>query len=103
MKYAFIEDQRGRHAVATMCRVLEVSSSGYYAWRKRRTGGKRERSDRLVLQAIGQAYQASQGRYGSRRIRAGLARKGRFAAAGGWRTFAWRTDLRQHVNSFNNS
>ena len=26
MKYAFIEAQRGQHAVATLCRVLEVSS-----------------------------------------------------------------------------
>ena len=76
MKYAFIEAQHGQHAVATLCRVLEVSSSGYYAWRKRRTGGKRERSDRLLLQAVGQAYQAGRGRYGSRRIRAELQAQG---------------------------
>ena len=69
MKYAFIEAHRGQHAVATMCRVLGVSSSGYYAWRsRRRFGGKRARADQILLKAIGEVYQVHRGRYGSRRI-----------------------------------
>jgi putative transposase len=31
----FIRSQKANHAVATMCRVLDVSRSGFYAWCKR--------------------------------------------------------------------
>jgi hypothetical protein len=30
MKYAFLEEQRTHHSVRRMCRLLEVSPSGYY-------------------------------------------------------------------------
>ena len=77
MKYAFIEAHRGQHAVATMCRVLGVSSSGYYAWRhRRRFGGKRARADQILLKAIGEVYQVHRGRYGSRRIWTELRTRG---------------------------
>jgi len=72
MKYVFIEAHRGQHRVASLCRALEVSSSGYYAWRKRGGGGKRKQADRHLLQAIAQVHQSSRGRYGSRRIHAEL-------------------------------
>ena len=32
MKYAFIEAHRHAHRIATMCRVLGVARSGFYAW-----------------------------------------------------------------------
>ncbi len=71
MKYAFIEAHRGQHRIATMCRVLDVSSSGYYAWR-RRGPGRRELADRKLLRAIQDVHHKSRGRYGARRIRAEL-------------------------------
>ena len=35
MKYAFIGEHVAEFAVAVLCHALEVSVSGYYAWRQR--------------------------------------------------------------------
>jgi hypothetical protein len=35
MRFRFIEDRRAEYPVTIMCRVLEVSPAGYYAWRSR--------------------------------------------------------------------
>lgn len=50
-----------------MCRVLDVSSSGYYAWRKRPSSAQ-EMANHTLLQEIQAAHQASKGVYGSPRI-----------------------------------
>ena len=60
------------HKVATMCRVLEVSTSGYYAWRKR-PASKRAQADAVLLRQIRTAHAASDGTYGVPRIHAELA------------------------------
>lgn len=54
MRYAWIEDHRGSFPVSVMCRVLEVSRSGYYAWRERPASERRQRREELVaeMQAI---------------------------------------------------
>lgn len=38
MKYVFIENHRAEFSVKSMCRVLRVARSGWYAWRLRRQG-----------------------------------------------------------------
>jgi len=63
------------HKIATMCRVLEVSTSGYYAWRKR-TASKRAREDAVLLRQIRTAHAASDGTYGAPRIHAELVAAG---------------------------
>lgn len=40
MKYAWIDAQRGDYGLNEMCRLLDVSESGYRAWQR---GGKAER------------------------------------------------------------
>jgi putative transposase len=63
------------HAVATMCRVLDVSSSGYYAWRSRPLS-LRAREDAALTERMRQIHEHSRGTYGVPRIHAELASGG---------------------------
>ena len=63
---------RAVHAVATMCRVLGVSPSGYYAWRKRPLA-TRTRADVELTAHIDAIHRASRGTYGAPRVHAELA------------------------------
>ena len=58
-----------------MCRVLDVSSSGYYAWRKR-PASARARADGQLLRQIRTIHEASRGTYGVPRIHAELQANG---------------------------
>lgn len=75
MRYAFIEGHRSEHGVEKMCRVFEVTRSGYYAWRKRPLGNRRQEDERL-LKAIKRIYQQHKGRYGSPRVAKQLQAEG---------------------------
>jgi putative transposase len=50
-----------------MCRVLDVSASGYYAWQKR-PASRRAQEDETLLRAIRTAHAASRGTYGVPRL-----------------------------------
>jgi transposase InsO family protein len=58
-----------------MCRLLGVSSSGYYAWVKQRPS-RRAATDAALIAEIHSAHAASRGTYGAPRIHAELAAKG---------------------------
>ena len=57
----------GRYPVATACRVLGVSPSGYYAWLTR-PPSDRELADEWILSRIKAAHAASDETYGAPRI-----------------------------------
>ena len=59
------------YPVRTMCRVLGVSSSGYYAWRARPQSA-RARANELLLDRIREIHAISYETYGSPRIHAEL-------------------------------
>jgi len=63
------------HRVATMCRVLGVSPSGHYAWRKRPLSA-RARADIELSAEIQAIHRESRGTYGAPRIHAELAARG---------------------------
>lgn len=63
------------YPVRSMSRVLEVSPSGFYAWRKR-PPSKREQADAMLTQEIKKIHQRSKGTYGAPRIHAELAEQG---------------------------
>lgn len=58
-----------------MCRVLGVSRSGYYAWRKR-LPSKRDQKDAMLTKRIRQIHENSRGTYGSPRVHAALQAEG---------------------------
>jgi transposase InsO family protein len=75
VKYQFIADHREEFEITVMCRVLAVSRSGYYAWRKRPTSA-RKMADQELSQQIKQIHQQSRQTYGSPRIQVELAENG---------------------------
>jgi len=58
-----------------MCEMLEVSRSGYYAWRSRPMCARRQRRAELV-EKIKQVHQHSRGTYGSPRVSVDLSESG---------------------------
>jgi len=75
MSYQFIAEHRHEYAITTMCRVLEVSLSGYYAWCKR-LPSRHSREDARLAEQVKTAFQANRGVYGSPRVHAELQAQG---------------------------
>jgi putative transposase len=73
--FRFIEAEKANHAVSTMCRVLEVSRSGYYAWSSR-PPSERTVQNAALVDEIRRVHAESDGTYGSRRVHAQLRRDG---------------------------
>ena len=70
-----MSEHRAVHAVATMCRVLEISASGYYAWQSR-SASKRSIDDALLQAEIEAIHRRSRATYGVPRIHAELRADG---------------------------
>jgi len=75
VKFAFIAAQEVAFPVVAMCRVLRVSPSGYYAWRKRPPSDRASEDRRLAAEVAG-AHQRSRGVYGSPRVHRELRARG---------------------------
>jgi len=63
------------HSMATMCRVLGVSASGYYAWQRRDTSAHAV-EDAKLLKQIRAFHRLSRGTYGAPRIQRDLRATG---------------------------
>jgi putative transposase len=70
-----VSDHQAEYPIASMCRLLGVSSSGYYAWMKR-LPSRRAEEDAALLAEIHAAHATSHGTYGAPRIHAELTAKG---------------------------
>ena len=75
MRFQFIDRNRPRYTVIELCRNLEVSKAGYYAWRER-IPSKRAGDDTALFQRIKVLHKANKSTYGNRRIHADLRAKG---------------------------
>ena len=75
MRYQFIEGHRQEFPTRLMCRVLGVSTGGYYQWRRRPPSARQERSETLAAE-IKSIHREVKARYGSPRIHAELVARG---------------------------
>ena len=75
MKYACIASHLGSFPVVMMCRVLEVSRSGFYAAYRRMPSVRTRRDQRLRVE-IRVIYRESRRRYGSPRVHQELRGRG---------------------------
>ena len=66
-----------------VCDLLEVSRSGFYAWRSGQESQRAERDRELILR-ISAVFWRHRRRYGARRIAVELASEGLACGVGGW-------------------
>jgi putative transposase len=66
-RYEFIFEWKAVWSLQSLCRVLEVSRSGWYDWMRGKTSARRERLKRFDLK-VKAAFDTSYRRYGSRRL-----------------------------------
>jgi putative transposase len=69
--FEFIDANQADHPVALMCRVLGVSSSGFYGWRDR-PPSQRALADEVLTEQIRDVHAVSRQTYGYRRVTAEL-------------------------------
>jgi len=73
--YRFVECEKATFPVTTMCRVLGVSPSGFWAW-STRAPSERSRQDLTLTGQIRRIHARSRGTYGVPRVHAELAYEG---------------------------
>jgi putative transposase len=75
VKYAWIQKQHAEFAVTSLCRILEVSRSGYYEWLGRPPSVQPD-TDQQLEAKVKQYFAQGRGIYGTRRIKHLLAQEG---------------------------
>lgn len=67
MRFAFVEEHRSHVPIDRFCRILNVTSRGYRAWRSRPVS-QRQRDDLVLLAHIREQHRLSLGSYGRPRM-----------------------------------
>jgi putative transposase len=75
VRFALIQAEKANHDVALLCRVLNVSRQGFYAWLRREPSPRRQRDDTLG-QSIRRVFTKSGERYGAPRVHQDLQAEG---------------------------
>jgi putative transposase len=73
--FAWIEERSEEWPIGARCRVLEVSRSGFYAWRSRDPSAAEQRREELTAE-VQEIHAEVKARYGSPRIHAELVSRG---------------------------
>jgi putative transposase len=69
--FRFIAAEKAHHPISVMCRMLEVSASGFHAW-QRRPPSDRQLSDAWLLEKIRRIHAENRRVYGAPRVHAEL-------------------------------
>jgi transposase InsO family protein len=75
VRYRFVHQHAPQFPITLLCRMLEVSPSGYYAWRTR-PESPRQQHNRTLGGQIQAVHTHSRGTYGRRRVQAQLQAQG---------------------------
>ena len=67
MRFRFIQAEKANYPVRVMCRVLQVSTSGYYAYLEREPSARQREDERLKVH-ISAIHTRSRGTYGRQRV-----------------------------------
>ena len=68
MKYAWIDAQGQLFPLSEMCNVLDVSISGYRAWKRGGTPDRKRLTDGQMLALIRSIHKEFKGAYGAPRV-----------------------------------
>jgi putative transposase len=71
----FIDAEKASYPVAMLCRLVDVSRAGYYAWSRRRPS-KRAQADAALTEEIRAIHTKSRRTYGVPRVHASLCQQG---------------------------
>ena len=69
--FRFIDAERAHLPVSLLCRMLEISRSGYYAWRER-PPSRRSHQDAALAEKVREVHERSRETYGYPRVHAEL-------------------------------
>jgi len=75
VRFAFVDAKKAEHKITTLCRVLQVRRSGYYAWVEREESPRSVEDRRLTVE-IRAVFAESKQRYGSPRVHRELRQRG---------------------------
>jgi putative transposase len=75
VRFTFIAARKAEHEVSTLCRVLRVGRSGYYAWLER-DESEHSKADRRLAVEVRAVFAEKKKRYGSPRVYRELRTKG---------------------------
>ena len=75
MRFRLVDAAKKDFPVARVCKVLDVSPSGYFAW-KNRPASARQREDLVLLAQVRSAFTLSHETYGSPRMTHELREQG---------------------------
>lgn len=75
MRFRLIDEEKSRHSISRMSRVLGVTAAGYHAW-KNRPAAQRALEDERLKERIALHFEASHRTYGAPRILDDLADEG---------------------------
>ena len=76
MRFALIDAEKAKYPLAVLCAALEVSRSGYYAWKERPAPARAKADEQLGVEIVA-IHRRSRCTYGSPRVHADLRAKGR--------------------------